>query len=46
MVLRVVLLTEEETDGAFTVRIHCTLALLRVVNIVSDLDMVSLIFKY
>ncbi|AKN16703.1 hypothetical protein [Mycobacterium haemophilum] len=42
LVLRGVLPAEEEPDGALTVRIDGTFASLRVVNIVSDLDLVSL----
>ncbi|RFD26812.1 hypothetical protein MUBE_03120 [Mycobacterium uberis] len=42
LVLRGVLPAEAEPDGALTVRIDDTFASLRVVNIVSDLDLVSL----
>jgi hypothetical protein len=41
-VLRDVLPVEEESDGALTVRHEGTFASLRVVNIVEDLDLVSL----
>lgn len=41
-VLSDVLPVEEETDGALTVRHGGTIASLRVVNIVEDLDLVSL----
>ena len=41
-VLGEVLPVEEETDGALTVRHGGTIASLRVVNIVDDLDLVSL----
>lgn len=41
-VLREVLPVQEELDGALTVRHDDTFASLRVVNIVSDLDLVSL----
>ncbi len=41
-VLRDVLPVEEESDGALTVRHEGTIASLRVVNIVEDLDLISL----
>ncbi|MGB9304416.1 MAG: hypothetical protein ACLPXZ_22970 [Mycobacterium sp.] len=41
-VLRDVLPVEEESDGALTVRHEGTFASLRVVNIVEDLDLISL----